>query len=146
MALFGRKKVKPTPEADASAAGAPDGAPPARSPAREGEGEGEIGPTNAPLALRQRGCTDVCCIALFVAFLLGMAYLTYVAATVGDPYAVVYGADYLGNRCGRGAFANRTQTFYPRMAEDLLAQADLVRSSRLAARARAALSVLARRP
>lgn len=85
----------------------------------------DIGPENAPKALRRRHCTDFCCLILFVAFALGMAYLTYLSCTVGDPYSIMFGADYLGNRCGRGRMSHLPKTFYPRMDQDALEQADV---------------------
>ena len=49
---------------------------------------------------KRRGCTDVCCLAIFAAFWAGLLYIGWLAVTVGDPWAVFYGEDYLGNRCG----------------------------------------------
>ena len=42
--------------------------------------------------------------------------------TVGDPWAVVYGQDYLGNRCGRGTMASKPKVFYPRVDKDIIEQ------------------------
>jgi len=121
MGLFKKsaKKVEPEPgaSADAHASG--------QHSRTAVDDDAEIGPTNAPKQLRRRHCTDVCCVIFFVAFVLGMFYLTYLACTVGDPYAILYGADYMGNRCGRGSYSNRPKTFYPRMDQDAMEQADL---------------------
>ena len=88
----------------------------------DGGGSGEIGPENGPSALNRRGCTDFCCVILFVMFWLGMIYLLYLGATVGDPYMVLYGKDYLGNRCGRGNFTSRKRVIFPRIEQDVLEQ------------------------
>ena len=55
-------------------------------------------------------------------FFLGMAYISYLGWVYGEPYQILYGKDYLGNRCGVGAFAHRSKTVYPRLDADLLAQ------------------------
>lgn len=87
--------------------------------------EGEKG-LEGPQALRSRGCTDICCLIIFIFFWCGAMYVMYLSMTVGDPYSVIYGKDYLGNRCGRGAFANRPKVIFPRLNRDVLAQAPLV--------------------
>jgi choline transporter-like protein 2/4/5 len=91
-------------------------------PDADASAEGEIGPENAPASLRRRGCTDVFCLVFFVAFMLGMLYLTFLAWTYGEPYSILYSKDYLGNRCGVGDFKNRSKTVFPRIDRDLLEQ------------------------
>jgi len=86
------------------------------------EDDKEVGPEHGPRGMRQRGCTDCCCIIIFFVFFLGMAYISYLGWVYGEPYQILYGKDYLGNRCGVGAFANRSKTVYPRLDADLLAQ------------------------
>ena len=66
---------------------------------------------------------------LFVVFALGMAYVTYLACTYGDPYVILYGKDYLGNRCGRGEFSNRSKVIFPRIDKDLIDQAHIATTS-----------------
>ena len=87
------------------------------------KGSNEVGPENGPAIFRRRGCTDVFCIVLFLAFALGMIYLTFLAWTYGEPYSILYGKDYLGNRCGIGDFKNRSKTVFPRIDKDLMEQA-----------------------
>lgn len=92
-------------------------------PSGDKAADGEIGPENAPATLRRRGCTDVFCLIFFFAFMLGMLYITLLAWTYGEPYSILYGKDYLGNRCGIGEYANRSKTVFPRIDQDLLEQA-----------------------
>ena len=116
-------KSRPSPEENGGGAGggASDGVDGGAS-GGAGEGDSETGPAHAPAKLRARGCTDICCLIVFALFAGGMIYITYLAATVGDPDSILYGADYLGNRCGRGAFSDRKQVYFPRIDEDLLQQ------------------------
>jgi solute carrier family 44 (choline transporter-like protein), member 2/4/5 len=84
--------------------------------------------THGPKLFRQRGCTDLLCLLLFLVFWSGTFYITYLSIHVGKPWSVLYGADYLGNRCGRGEFSDRPKTYYPRIDQDLLYQADIALS------------------
>ena len=91
----------------------------------KGGEDGEAGPENAAPAtksFRSRGCTDILCLLLFIAFWMGMMYLLYLGCTVGDPYSVAYGKDYLGNRCGRGNFTDRPKAIFPRIDQDVMEQ------------------------
>jgi len=81
--------------------------------------------THGPKLFRRRGCTDVLCLLLFIAFWFGTVYISWLSIYVGKPWSVLYGADYLGNRCGRGEFSDRPKTYFPRIDEDILAQADV---------------------
>eukprot|EP00966_Prymnesium_polylepis_P185525 4300405-Prymnesium_polylepis.2 len=115
------------PADDAAGGGEPAGEPADGSKSRPSPDEGgdsrENGPDNAPSKLRSRGCTDVFCLLFSIIFSAGMYYITYLATTLGDPDALLYGADYLGNRCGRGDYSNRPKIYFPRIDEDLLQQA-----------------------
>jgi hypothetical protein len=82
-------------------------------------------PPPSDFFFKKRGCTDICCVAFFVLFWGGMGYLTYLSYTVGDPNEVFYGMDYLGNRCGMGSMVDKPKIFYPRMDQDIIAQADV---------------------
>ena len=97
-----------------------------------GDKGGEPGPENAGKAaksFRSRGCTDLLCLLLFCGFWLGMIYLFYLGLTVGDPYSVVYGKDYLGNRCGRGNFTDRPKVIFPRIDADVMEQSAVAASA-----------------
>ena len=76
----------------------------------------------------QRGCTDIICLIFFIAFLGGMGFIVYLSVTAGDPYAVFYGSDYLGNRCGIGKMADKPKVYYPRVDQDLIAQSVIASS------------------
>ena len=64
----------------------------------------------------QRGCTDILCLLIFLLFWGGVAFLGYLSITVGDPYEILYGADYLGNRCGRGDFSDKKKVTSSRLS------------------------------
>ena len=72
---------------------------------------------------KKRGCTDCLCFIIFFAFWAVIGYITYLSMTVGDPYAVLYGQDYLGNRCGVGTMSDKPAIYYPRLDQDLASQA-----------------------
>ena len=77
---------------------------------------------------KRRGCTDIFCLLIFGAFWVGLIYIAWLAITVGDPWAVFYGSDYLGNRCGVGGNVDKPKTFYPRIDKDLMDQAAIAMS------------------
>ena len=114
-AFIKAKKGGKTPQAKADVkAGEKDG---------DDGGSKETGPENGPKSFRQRGCTDIICLLFYGIFMVGMLYLFYLGCTVGDPYVVTNGKDYLGNRCGRGNFSDRPKVIFPRIGEDVLEQA-----------------------
>jgi len=80
-------------------------------------------PEPAEFFFKKRGCTDCLCFLLFLVFWGGLGYLSYLSVTVGDPYEILYGADYLGNRCGRNEFKDRKKVYFPRIDKDIEAQA-----------------------
>ena len=88
-----------------------------------GDGGGDN--LEGPKEFRKRGCTDFCCVLLFGIFWLGMLYCFYLGLTVGDPYSVLYGKDYLGQRCGRGNMTSKPKVIFPRLGQDILAQMDV---------------------
>lgn len=116
VGLILKRKLGKTPEASADVDGGKDGC---------DANSGDVGPANGPKAFRSRGCTDVFCLLLFIIFWIGMVYIGYLAVTVGEPYSVLYGKDYLGNRCGRGNFTDRPKTLFPRLDQDLITQVDI---------------------
>ena len=81
-----------------------------------------------PMKLGRRGCTDCLCLILFVIFWAGMAFIAYLGVTFGDANALVYGQDYMANRCGVGAYADRPKVYYPRIDEDMIAQSSSCRA------------------
>ena len=60
-----------------------------------------------------------------------MAFIAYLGVTFGDANALVYGQDYMANRCGVGAYADRPKVYYPRIDEDMIAQSVIVSSGQL---------------
>lgn len=50
--------------------------------------------------LKDRGCTDIICILIFIIFLGGMGVIAYFAFTLGDPWRILNGYDSFGNTCG----------------------------------------------
>lgn len=63
------------------------------------EGYGDHDDFDGPM--KNRSCTDVICLLIFVAYLVGMMYLLGYALAVGDPYRLIYGYDVTGDVCGR---------------------------------------------
>ena len=82
----------------------------------------------ATFFFKKRGCTDILCLLIFFLFWGGMFYITYLSVTIGDPNAVFYGNDYLGQRCGVGAMKSKPKTYYPRVDQDMVAQAAIASS------------------
>ena len=56
----------------------------------------------------------------------GLVAVAYLGLSSGDVSQLRYDADYLGNRCGVGEYANATKAFYPRIGKDLVEQRALV--------------------
>ncbi|XP_030838771.1 choline transporter-like protein 1 isoform X2 [Strongylocentrotus purpuratus] len=54
---------------------------------------------NGPLS--ERSCRDIPCLIIFLAFLGGMGYVTYLALRDGNPDRLIYGDDSYGNICGK---------------------------------------------
>ncbi|GFU96700.1 choline transporter-like protein 4 [Trichonephila clavipes] len=54
--------------------------------------------------IKNRSCTDVICLFLFVAFLGGWCVVAFFAYREGDPRTIVYPTDSDGNICGVGEF------------------------------------------
>jgi len=60
-----------------------------------------------PFKTKNRRCTDVVCLVLFVAFLVGWGIVAIIAFRDGDPQKVLYPTDSRGNICGRGENAEK---------------------------------------
>ena len=74
------------------------------------------------MATGKRSCTDVACCLFFLLFVGGLVAVAYLGLSSGDVSQLRYDADYLGNRCGVGEYANATKAFYPRIGKDLVEQ------------------------
>ncbi|OQR93079.1 choline transporter-like protein [Achlya hypogyna] len=70
-----------------------------------------------------RKCRDVLCCLLFVVFWIGMIILAILGLTNGSPESLIYGTDFNGTVCGTGSTSSQSLTYYPRMTQDMLAQA-----------------------
>ncbi|KAJ8045124.1 Choline transporter-like protein 2 [Holothuria leucospilota] len=63
--------------------------------------------------IENRGCTDIICCLIFIAFLVGEGFIAYIAFTNGNPDNVLKPEDYLGQICGETeAVVNKTNLFY----------------------------------
>nr|XP_053656194.1 choline transporter-like protein 4 isoform X2 [Cherax quadricarinatus] len=58
--------------------------------------------------IKNRSCTDILCLLLFVAFLAGWGVVTVFAALHGDPSRLLYPTDSMGRVCGRGELQNKS--------------------------------------
>jgi len=56
---------------------------------------------------KKRSCTDVLCLALFIAFLCGWGTVAFYGLYNGDISKVIYPTDSEGNVCGQGTLDNR---------------------------------------
>jgi len=81
-----------------------------------------------PKSLKKRSCTDVLCLIIFILFLGILGGIFGLCLIAGDYTQLMYGADYLGNRCGHGTMASKPKSFYPRIAKDMLDQQAIVAS------------------
>ena len=67
---------------------------------------------------------------LFFALCMGaMAAIGGAAFTLADPSALIYGHTSDGHRCGVGAYAASSQTYYPHLASEIAEQRNLLLSS-----------------
>merc|ERR1711871_1775800 len=82
--------------------------------------------TVGPPRYDSRSCTDCAFLLLFVLFWIGNAAVSIINIQNGDPDELLYGSDYMGNRCGVGEFKDKPKTYYPRMDADVREQKDLV--------------------
>jgi len=67
-------------------------------PAKEFQSKKEDKEDTGPL--KDRGCTDIICLLVFIVFFAGMAVLAYFAFQYGDPWRIINGYDSFGNTCG----------------------------------------------
>jgi len=81
--------------------------------------------THAPKFFKRRWCTDVLCLLLLFVFIGGIGFCAYIGVVAGDATSLVYGTDYLGNRCGMGDYSGMPKIYYPRIDQDVLDQYDV---------------------
>ena len=85
------------------------------------------------MATGKRSCTDVACCLFFLLFVGGLVAVAYLGLSSGDVSQLRYDADYLGNRCGVGEYADRPKTWFPRMSADFAQVGALMESTPWAA-------------
>ena len=86
-----------------------------------------------PKSLKKRNCTDVLCLVIFLAFVGVLGFIFALCLMAGDYTALLYSADYMGNRCGVGTYADRPKAFYPRIPRDMLEQQDIINAGTVSA-------------
>ena len=57
--------------------------------------------------VKKRGCTDILCLLLFLAFIGGWIFVAYLAFSQGDIDKVLHPTDSKGNVCGRGELEDK---------------------------------------
>lgn len=62
--------------------------------------------------LKNRSCTDVICLFLFVFFLIGWAIVAFFAYRHGNPERLIYPTDSEGNICGQPPFEDKQYLFF----------------------------------
>ena len=87
-----------------------------------------MGKIKGPKDMEDRRCTDTCCCFLFFVFWLGMTAVAYVAISSGDVTHLVFGSDYMGNRCGKGLLVDKPKLWYPRISQDVYEQSHALSS------------------
>ena len=62
--------------------------------------------------IKNRGCTDIICLLLFLAFCVGWAVIGIYGFVNGDPRILIYPSDSDGTICGKEDFANKPNLFF----------------------------------
>lgn len=62
--------------------------------------------------LKNRSCTDILCLFIFIFFLAGWAVVAFFAYRYGNPERLVYPTDSQGNICGRPPFEDKQFLFF----------------------------------
>ncbi|XP_075533716.1 choline transporter-like 2 isoform X5 [Dermacentor variabilis] len=62
--------------------------------------------------LKNRSCTDIICLFLFVFFLIGWAIVAFFAYRSGNPERLIYPTDSQGNICGQPPFEDKQYLFF----------------------------------
>jgi choline transporter-like protein 2/4/5 len=61
---------------------------------------------------KQRHCTDVLCLILFIIFIVIFAFISILAISQGNPSGLIRPSDSLGNLCGQNEFTSRPYQLY----------------------------------
>ena len=64
-----------------------------------------------PFKTKNRSCTDLFCLVLYLVFLAGWVGVAVVAFIDGDPEKILYPTDSTGSICGRGDNVNKPMMF-----------------------------------
>ncbi|UJR09919.1 hypothetical protein I4U23_014140 [Adineta vaga] len=64
------------------------------------------------VSYKQRHCTDVFCLILFISFLFAYISVSILAISQGNPRNLVHPSDSFGNLCGQEQFQSRPYQFY----------------------------------
>lgn len=62
--------------------------------------------------IKNRGCTDVLCLLLFIAFVAGWIVVGVYAFANGNPLKLVYPSDSQGNICGSSSLVDRPHLLF----------------------------------
>ena len=62
--------------------------------------------------IKNRGCTDVLCLLLLLAFLGGWGFVGYWAFISGNPEVLIFPSDSRGRICGRGSLEGRPHLLF----------------------------------
>ncbi|OQS02050.1 choline transporter, partial [Thraustotheca clavata] len=85
---------------------------------------------SSPFKKSNRKCTDILCLLFFILFWIGMAIISIIAYTKGQPQRLAYGMDFEGRICGTKMtseangvpaydLTNYKYLAYPRLSQDL---------------------------
>jgi len=87
-------------------------------------GKNDETPKKANPLRAKRICKDILCCFLFLAFCGSLMFIFALGIAAGDWQALVYDADYLGERCG--VDGRPPKAFYPRVPLDLSEQPEII--------------------
>ncbi|VEL11545.1 unnamed protein product [Protopolystoma xenopodis] len=62
--------------------------------------------------IKNRSCTDIICLIIFLLFICGHCFVAYFAFSKGDPRILMKPADSQGRLCGEGILVNKTKLFF----------------------------------
>ncbi|XP_064457388.1 choline transporter-like protein 4 isoform X2 [Ornithodoros turicata] len=62
--------------------------------------------------VKNRSCTDILCLFIFIFFLIGWAIVAFFAFKYGDPERLIFPTDSQGNICGRTPVEDRKHLFF----------------------------------